>query len=217
MMLWAIPKLTIVITPVPVFALNQNIQGQIPTEEFILNKYKLPKNYILVGLRSQVLSIEELKELNQEVKKEDKECVAFFIDGLYPYSHPFSYSIPLPISPLEWFAIIRYAAGYIGSNMHPIVSCLTNAVPCFSLDNWGATDFWGNKKASSSSKVYDVLKQYGLEQNWAQIENGKCNVSIIDIISSLKSFPIDQVREASEKRYQIYDDMMQRILSSISK
>lgn len=216
MMLYCNPKLNIKLTPDPVFALNNNMSSHIPSEKYIRNKFNLPERYVLIGLRSQVLSIEQLNNLNTEMKKDGKECIAFSIDGCYSYSHNFSYTIPLPLSPLEWFALIKYASGYIGSNMHPIVSSLTNAVPCFSIDNWGATDFFGKKISSSSSKVYDILKQYGLQDNWSQIEEGKCNAPVSYIIKKLKSFPIEQVKEISEKRYLIYNSMMQNIIEALN-
>lgn len=217
MMLSCDPTLKIEITPDPVFALNSNMGECIPTEEYIRNKYKLPANYVLVGLRSQVLSVSQLNELNAQMQKEGKECVAFCIDGGYPYNHPFSFQVPIPLSPLDWFALIKFASAYVGSNMHPIVSSLANAVPCFSLDNWGTTDFWGRKKSSASSKVYDVLSQYGLQENWAQIEDGKADVTISYIVEKLRSFPIEEVRNKSERRTGVYNAMMQHILDVLRK
>lgn len=210
-------SLNIDITPDPVFALNSNMGERIPSEKYVRNKFNLPAKYVLIGLRSQVLSLEQLSELDKEMKKEGKECVAFSIDGTYPYVHPFSYQIPLPLSPLEWFALIKYSSGYIGSNMHPIVSSLTNAVPCFSLDNWGATDFGGHKKDIGSSKVYDVLSQYGLTDYWCQINHDKCNIDVETIIEKLRVFPIEKTREISRKRLDHYNHMMQRILNVLEK
>lgn len=207
--------LKIDLTPDPVFALNQNMQNHIPCEDFIRAKFNLPKHYVLVGLRSQVFSMNQLKEMDERFNRQNMRCVAFVIDGSYNYSHPFSYEIPLPITPLEWFAIIKYASAYIGSNMHPIVSSLANAVPCYSIDNWGIENFWGEKnEQQSSSKVYDVLEQYGLTGNWTQINNGKCHATIIDIVSKINSFPTDFVRKTSTKRLSIYNNMMQQIQES---
>jgi len=216
MMLYCNPKLNIELTPDPVFALNNNMSSHIPSEKQIRSKFKLPEKYVLIGLRSQVLSVSQLDNLNTEMKKDGKECIAFNIDGCYSYSHNFSYTVPLPLSPIEWFALIKYASGYIGSNMHPIVSCLTNSVPCFSLDNWGATNFFGKKISSNSSKVYDILKQYELQDNWSQIEDGKCNVTVSYIVEKLRHFPIDKVKEISTKRHLTYNNMMHTIIKSLS-
>lgn len=217
MMHAAEPKREIDVTPDPVFALNYNLGDLILSESDIRNKFALPDKYVLIGLRSQVLSYEELKKLNELMEKDGKECVAFNIDGVYAYKHPFKYEIPLPLNPLDWFGLIKYASAYIGSNMHPIVSSLTNGVPCFSIDNWGTVDFWGNKKSPKSSKVYDVLGQYGLTDYWCTIENGKCNVTVEEIVEKINHFPIDKVKTMSAKRVDVYKNMMERIILSFGK
>ena len=217
MMYAAQPTREVAVTPDPVFALNYNLGDAIPSEGEIRAKFDLPKKYVLVGLRSQVFTYDELRKLNNLLQEEGKECVAFNIDGLYAYKHPFKYEIPIPLNPLDWFALIKYTTAYIGSNMHPIVSSLTNGVPCFSLDNWGFVDFWGHKKSSKSSKVYDVLEQYGLDDYWCPIENNRCQVSLEEIVEKLQHFPIEKVKKISAKRVDIYKKMMEQILSSFAK
>lgn len=217
MMLAAQPSSSIEVTPDPVFALNYNLGDLIPSENDIRRKFELPEKYVLIGLRSQVYTYEELDKMNELLMSEGKECVAFNIDGVYAYKHPFKYEIKLPLNPLDWFGLIKYASAYIGSNMHPIVSSLTNGVPCFSIDNWGIVDFWGKKKTSKSSKVYDVLSQYGLTDYWCSIENGKCNTTVEKIIEKLHNFPTDKVKQISIKRVNVYKTMMERIISSFGK
>ena len=217
MMLAAQPSSSIEVTPDPVFALNYNLGDLIPSENDIRRKFELPEKYVLIGLRSQVYTYEELDKMNELLMNEGKECVAFNIDGVYAYKHPFKYEIKLPLNPLDWFGLIKYASAYIGSNMHPIVSSLTNGVPCFSIDNWGIVDFWGKKKTSKSSKVYDVLSQYGLTDYWCSIENGKCNTTVEKIIEKLHNFPTDKVKQISIKRVNVYKNMMERIISSFGK
>lgn len=217
MMLAAQPSRFIEVTPDPVFALNYNLGDLIPSENDIRRKFELPEKYVLIGLRSQVYTYEELDKMNELLMSEGKECVAFNIDGVYAYKHPFKYEIKLPLNPLDWFGLIKYASAYIGSNMHPIVSSLTNGVPCFSIDNWGIVDFWGKKKTSKSSKVYDVLSQYGLTDYWCSIENGKCSTTVEKIIEKLHNFPTDKVKQISIKRVNVYKNMMERIISSFGK
>lgn len=217
MMLAAQPSRSIEVTPDPVFALNYNLGDLIPSENDIRRKFELPEKYVLIGLRSQVYTYEELDKMNELLMSEGKECVAFNIDGVYAYKHPFKYEIKLPLTPLDWFGLIKYASAYIGSNMHPIVSSLTNGVPCFSIDNWGIVDFWGKKKTSKSSKVYDVLSQYGLTDYWCSIENGKCSTTVEKIIEKLHNFPTDKVKQISIKRVNVYKNMMERIISSFGK
>lgn len=217
MMLAAQPSRFIEVTPDPVFALNYNLGDLIPSENDIRRKFELPEKYVLIGLRSQVYTYEELDKMNELLMSEGKECVAFNIDGVYAYKHPFKYEIKLPLNPLDWFGLIKYAYAYIGSNMHPIVSSLTNGVPCFSIDNWGIVDFWDKKKTSKSSKVYDVLSQYGLTDYWCSIENGKCSTTVEKIIEKLHNFPTDKVKQISIKRVNVYKNMMERIILSFGK
>ena len=216
MMLAADSELSIDITPDPVFALNQNVGEKIPSEEDIRKRFILPDKYVLIGMRAQTLSMPFLKSLNDAMRMDGKECVAFPIDGAMAFSHPYKHSISIPLSPLDWYALIKYSAGYIGSNMHPIVSSLANGVPCYSLDNWGSTDFWGKKENNASSKVFDILKQYGLENNWTQIENNVCNVTVDEIVKRLNEYPIKQVVTITEARYEKYEKMMEDIIESLS-
>lgn len=39
------------------------------------------------------------------------------------------YSVGDAITPIEWYALIKYSKGYVGNNMHPIVTSITNGVP----------------------------------------------------------------------------------------
>ena len=77
----AAPELQINITPDPVFALNQNLKDKIPTETDIRKRFKLPAHYVLVGMHSQALSLSQLTHLNECMKQEGKDCVAFCITG----------------------------------------------------------------------------------------------------------------------------------------
>lgn len=214
MMLTAATDINVEVTPDPVFALNQNLSDIIPTENDIRKRFSLPKQYVLVGLRGQTISKSDLAILDHLFKKEGKECVAFDIEGGYSYEHPFNYQIPLPLSPVDWFALIKYSYAYIGSNMHPIVSSLTNGVPCFSIDNWGIRGA-GIEVAKSSSKVYDVLSQYGLQDYWCSIENGICPCPVSEIYDRISNFPKDKVKKISELRVNTYNTMMENIISAI--
>ena len=115
---------------------------------------------------------------------EGKECVAFPIDGAMAFSHPFKHSISIPLSPLDWYALIKYSAGYVGSNMHPIVSSLANGVPCYSLDNWGSTNLWRKKE---NNEIVKRLKEYPIEQviTISKVRYAKYEKMMQDIIESL--------------------------------
>ena len=210
-------RITPPVTPDPVFAFNQNAGEFVPSENKIRSKYGLNRPYALLSLHSQSLNYETLEELKCLFAKEGILCVALPMPTGIRFQHPFEKEIPTPLSPIDWYALIKYADAYIGSNMHPIIVSLHNAVPCFSIDNWGATDFWGRKKHDGSSKVEHILKFYGLESNHRNIEKGVCHVSAMDIFAAIKEFPKDRVLEISENQYKRYLQMMEQILNIFNK
>lgn len=214
MMLSCDADLNITITPDPVFALNQNLGDMIPNEKTVREKFGICNNYVLIGLRKQVFSVDFLRELKDALLHYGLTCIAFPISGKVNYQHPFDTQIDVPLSPLDWYALIKYSSGYIGSNMHPIVSCLANSVPCFSIDNWGTTNFWGKKIKDGSSKVLDILKRFKLDNNRKEISDDVCDVSPDLIVQRLIKYPHHDVQIENEKIVSEYNTMMFEIIKS---
>lgn len=157
------PSLMLDITPDPVFAFNQNAGHLVPSKEEVCRKFGLNEKYALVGLRGNYLSDEVLSDIERRFSERDIQCVAFPV--LTPSRLSYDKKIDLPLNPIYWYALIKYAQAYIGNNMHPIVISLHNAVPCYSIDNWGTTNFWGKRIDDGSSKVQDILGRYELDAN----------------------------------------------------
>ena len=111
------------VTPDPVFAFNQNAKSLIPTREDILKRFHLPEEYILLSFLDKSypsVSQEWIDALARLAEAEGVTCV------MLPFSHGNSFgslphSISLPLSPIDWYALIKYSQGYVGNNMHPIV------------------------------------------------------------------------------------------------
>ena len=99
--------------------------------------------------------------------------------------------------------------------MHPIVISLHNAVPCFSIDNWGTTNFWGKRIEDGSSKVQDILNRYGLSKNRSVITDGHCMATAEEIFDALDNYDKQKVSEISARQYERYDDMMQKCLKAL--
>ena len=205
------------ITPDPVFGFNYNMGELIESKEQICRRYGLPEHYVLVSLHSQCLSKSFLHNLNEQARILNKSCVSLPMPTGIMFESDFDYKISTPLSPLEWYGLIKYADAYIGSNMHPIVVALHNAVPCFAIDIWGTRNFWGIPSHNNSSKVKDILSQFGLRDNISPVINGLCNVSVEEIISALKLFPVQEVKEHSKRMYKKYNTMMENILFSVSR
>jgi len=70
------------------------------------------------------------------------------------------HKVQLPLDTMDWYALIKYADGYIGERMHPIVVAIHNAVPFFSFDEYGMTSADGFHP--ESSKTFLVVKDSGL-------------------------------------------------------
>ena len=209
-------KLIPPITPDPVFAFNLNAGHLVPTEKVLKEKYRLPEKYALISLFHQDLTIQQMNELKSELESYGIACVAFPMPTGLNFQHPFEYSINTPLPVIDWYGLIKYASAYIGSNMHPIIVSLHNATPCYSIDFWGTTDFWGNYKEDGSSKVSHILKVFNLEKNRTPIEKGKCDLDIKAVVNSIINFPKTEVSKQAKQMVISYDNMMQQILSCLT-
>lgn len=202
---------TIPITPDPVFAFNYNVQN-IPTIEEIMERFKLPEKYILLCVRdSKTISDLWIAQFDKICADNGFRCVAFPLPQGLQNNKILSCKVDLPLSPIDWYAIIRYASGFVGNNMHTIVSALHNAVPLFCFDQYGIKTFnyFVNKK---SSKIHDILCRAGFEYNSVS------TTTIHDVIPSpefvfekLITFDKEKCKEFSEHYYHQYKEMMSEI------
>lgn len=201
------------VTPDPVFAFNHNVSFQI-TEKDIREKYGLHQQYILFSFHnSQTVSYSWLEEIQRIAEHNGQICVALPFPKGIKFQHPFVKEIPLPLSPLEWYALIKYSSGYVGQNMHPIVVSLHNGVPCYSFDHYGVKrfHFFVNKK---SSKIYHIMERFGVLENWISCALPTYKApSPQTVYNSLKSFNVARTKEVAGDYLKEYLRMMKRIES----
>lgn len=206
------------ITPDPVFAFNNNCEGLIPTKNDIIKRFSLPENYVLVSMKGRLLNNENwMNELKMEFEKYNMVCVALPMPDGVVFKHNFDIEIKEPLSPLDWYALIKYANGYVGENMHPIVVALHNSVPCFSFDTYGALKLARLYCIQESSKIYDILQQF-------DILNFRCNAAprfwkcpkASVVVNKMLSFDIQSCRENSKHKLQEYIIMMDNIMNSFN-
>lgn len=211
------PQLDISVTPDPVFAFNQNAGHLVPTAETIVSKYNIADRYVLVSLAGQSLSKEVLAELKERFSAVGLECVALPMPTGMMFSHPFDHEIATPLSPIDWYALIRYSAGYIGTNMHPIVVSLHNGVPCYSIDHWGRRDFWGHTHEDGSSKVAHIMEVFGVANNRKAIVKNVCSATADEMTDAILNFNKEHVRQRAKDYYMAYERMMTDILDKLQE
>ena len=205
------------ITPDPVFAFNRNVGDIIPNRDYILSKYNLPENYILVSFLNVGIPNEIIKNLKNVFAETGIACVAFPSPIGVNFCHNYDYEIPLPLNPIDWYALIKYSKGYIGNNMHPIIVALHNAIPCFSIDNYSNYNILRHPKFDNSSKINDVLTRFGLNNNII-VPFGNNTENLHELIfHCLTNYPKESVVEQSKKMLEQYDLMMKDILYSLQK
>lgn len=203
------------VTPDPVFAFNVNAGHLVLSEDDLREKYKLPPKYVLVSLLHQDLTMQQMMELKEEFAKHDMQCVAFPMPVGLCFNHPFDFVVDIPLPVLDWYGLIKSASAYIGSNMHPIIVSLHNGTPCYSIDFWGTTDFWGNHKDDGSSKVEHILDIFDLKSNRIAIDCGKCSLDVQHVVKSILSFPKQKVLLKAQELTDSYIEMMEQIINRL--
>lgn len=202
------------VTPDPVFAFNYNVKEQ-PTEGDIRKRFGLEDNYCLFSFHStRAVNMEWLQQMKEKMYERGVTCVAFPFPQGVNFNHPFDKEITLPLSPMDWYALIKYAYAYIGENMHPIVVALHNAVPCFSFDNYGIIKyhFIVNEK---SSKIYHILNKFGQNENRIALFGRYAMPTPQYVLEKLDGYNKNQVRRVAEEHIEAYRKMMTDIENAI--
>lgn len=206
------------VTPDPVFAFNINAKNIIPSKEEILKKFNLPEKYFVISfLRKPAVSQSWLSKFEELANEKGIACV------MLPFSYKKSLgttkqNIDLPLSPIEWYALIKYSAGYIGHNMHPIVVSLTNDVPFFSFDNYGRARIKNLFTNESSSKIKHILSLANLLEYRVSCLNRIFFAPKPEfVLDKVLSFDINISRRFREEYYHKYSSMMNTIVEVIEK
>jgi len=209
------------VTPDPVFAFNQNAGDMVPTKEQTLSKFGLPENYLLLSFylfNDKSTSPDAwCSEMEAVARKDGKTCV------MLPFSSgesqgTLSHTIRLPLSPIDWYALIRHSCGYIGNNMHPIIVALHNAVPFYSFDTFGT--FHLNRLVSSdtSSKIKHLLTNAGLPQYRISCISRHFHMpSPQEVYQKVASFDRKVARRFADDCLTRYNDMMEEALKAITR
>ena len=197
------------ITPDPVFSFNQNLG--LP---FIEKK----EPYVIFSFKNiNTPPLEWLKELKMLFNK----------NGYKVKSLPFPQEecnfdvdekITLPLSPLDWYNIIKKSSGYIGNNMHPVVVALHNSVPVFSFDYYAVKRNRFSSPDISMSKIYDLMKSAGFTDNYYNIQFGYGNIPdynlVYEKVVQMDASRLNQFSNTMKEKYDLMmNDMIERIIN----
>lgn len=128
-----------------------------------------------------------------------------------------TFVIDLPLSPLDWYYLIKYSQGYVGELMHPIIVCLHNSIPFFCFDQYGAIKtiipmLW-HKRLPESSKIYDILKRADFLRNVYAYSMGNIPASD-DVVNAFFSFDMFKCTVFAEEMKSQYFSAMRAVEES---
>lgn len=206
------------ITPDPVFSFNQNCYIKIPTKQEIIKKYKLKEDYILFSFSNKYMHEDYIDKLAEEVKGNNLQPVALPMpEGLYRAK--IETKIELPLSPIDWYALIINSKGYIGERMHPIVVCIHNTIPFFCFDEYGTIkrQFFGLKKNHNiqSSKTYHIIQKANLLESYYSYWEHSTFPLPSQIVSKIINFKRNECLSFSKSQEKQYRLGMYEILNNI--
>lgn len=204
------------ITPDPVFAFNNNASHLVPSKEKIINKFGIPENYIILSFKGhKSVSQKWINEFQKRANKKGLACVKLpYADA--PAFGDIQYSVGDVVTPLEWYALIKYSKGYIGNNMHPIVTSITNGVPFFSFDNYGIPVIDGKRTNGESSKIYHIVKLADLLDNRIYTcRNGYSPIAPNEVLNKIINFDLVKEKAFADYYQKQYDKMMVGVYNNI--
>lgn len=204
------------VTPDPVFAFNYNVD-YIPSRAEIINRFSLPQKYILLSFNTKMrINRDWIRSFQAIAHDNGYKCVSLTYPNCILFDDLADMCIKIPLSPLDWYAIIKYSGGYVGNNMHPIVVSIHNSVPFFCFDNYGVTRFrlFYNKE---SSKIYDILKRAGMVNSRANVTTFSSKIpKPSDVFGHIKNFDTDKCNNFAQSWYNVYLKMMDSIVDSLT-
>lgn len=213
-------RTNIEITPDPVFSFNQNCYIQLPTKVEIINKYHLREKYILISFSTWYNDAAYVNQIAEETEKRGYQPVAFPMPEKL-FAADIKSTIALPLSPIDWYALIAHSSGYIGERMHPIVVSLHNSVPFFCFDQYGffKKKLFGFIKeyVKESSKIYHILHQAGLD-GWMYSYKGKNKLPKSKfVLDRIEQFDKEKCKTFSVKQQERYEKGMKIVMDTFQE
>ncbi len=206
------------VTPDPVFAFNYNAGHMVPSKQEIIQRFNIPDNYLLISFKNAKSVSQTWIDVFQALANNNGlSCVKLpYADA--PAFGKVQYCVGDNITPLEWYALIKYSKGYVGNNMHPIVTSITNGVPFFSFDNYGISKVDGKTTNGESSKIYHILSKANLLDYREFVKTPSHVVTSPDkVFALLERFDTLRESEFAKDYFKTYTQMMSEIYKIIKK
>jgi len=209
------------ITPDPVFSFNQNSYLPVLSKQELNQKYNLPDKYVLLSFSRKEVTYPLVKGIENELITKGYTPVSLpHTNGYIDFG--LANKISLPLSPLDWYFLIKYSAGYIGERMHPIIVAIHNTVPFFCFDSNGAvkrripyTNIFG-KIIKESSKVHHILSKADLLNNMVSINKDMKKITPQIVVDKLLTFDKQKVMIFSQNQQQHYNKFMNELLEFLN-
>lgn len=209
------------VTPDPVFSFNQNAGELIQPRQVLLEKYGISKDYILLSFarRSSVDKV-WLQDFSRIARDRQIDCIMLPMPGGHIFDDiPGIRSLVLPLSPLDWYGLIKYATAYVGHNMHPMIVAMHNNVPYYIFDYYGIVHL-RLLVNSKSSKIYDILKKAGMLSQRSKDTGFLCRVPspqpVFEAVMRIKNDRAGQVAFSDAMALE-YEKMMGDIVAVIER
>lgn len=207
-------KKDVCLSPDPVFSFEQNRWFELPSKDDLMQKFDLPDNYVLFSFSSHFQTKSYVKSLEQEFISAGYNPIALPMpEGCFDYG--LKHKISLPLTPIEWYSLIKYSAGYVGERMHPIVVSIHNSVPFFCFDEYGTTkkSFFGLKKKYiiESSKTYHIISKAGLGSQMCSYRVGKISQPE-EVVAAIRGFDKSRCTTFSTSYQLYYESIMDKLI-----
>lgn len=209
------------VTPDPVFSFNQNAGELIASKQTLLDKFNISQEYILLSfVKKSSVDRAWLSEFSGIANQQKIECLMLPM----PRGHIFEgiggiRNLPLPLSPLDWYGLIKYSAAYVGHNMHPMVVAMHNNVPFYTFDYYGIVHLKCLVN-SRSSKIYDILERAEMQDQRFRDTGLACTPprpeTVFESIMNLRNNPSRQAVFSNAIALD-YEKMMSDIVSAIER
>jgi len=218
--------LDISVTPDPVFSFNQNNYLAEPSKKDLLSKYGIPEKYVLLSFSLWYMRKKYVRKIETILKTKGYTAVAFPMpEGLKDYG--LSCKITAPLSPLDWYYLIKYSDVYIWERMHPVIVALHNAVPFFCFDQYGLIKYklpiiskfhlpfvsrFDKKFFWETSKIYHILSKANLLSNVVPYIKYR-TITPSEVINRLLTFNVENYLSFSNEYQKAYEKNMNYIIN----